>query len=97
MRADLKKKKQDEFALRSLLSSAKADLELAVNACGGPMRKMRQKISRLKHTIRGLCADIDEAISSSSSDTYNAASGNEGECEDDEEDEDAVPLTRRHP
>ena len=98
LRADLKKKKQDESALRSLLSSAEADLALAVDACGGPMRRMRQKSSRLEQNIRGLSTDIDDAISSSSSDTDDGASGNEGECDDDkEDDEDAVPLTRRRP
>jgi len=96
LRADLKKKNQDEFALRSLLSSAEADRARAIDTCGGLIRRMRQKISRLKQTIRRLSTDVD-AICSSSSDTTDGASGSEGECEDDDEDEESVPLTRRSP
>ncbi len=60
------------------------------------MRRMRQKISILKQTIRGLSTDVD-AISSSSSDTNDCASGSGGGCEDDDENEEAVPLTTRRP
>jgi hypothetical protein len=42
------------MALRSLLSAAESDLERVADAYCGPMRQMRQKISKLKQTIRGL-------------------------------------------
>ena len=101
LRADLKKKKQDESALRSLLSSAESDLARAIDASGGPIRRMRQKISRLKQTIRGLSVDIDvDALSSSSSDDVDDADdvGEDNvECDGDDEEQAAVTMTRRRP
>ncbi len=36
------------------MSAAEASLERVVDSYSGPMRGMRNKISKLKHTIRGL-------------------------------------------
>jgi hypothetical protein len=66
LRADSDKKKTDEIQLRSMLSAAKAELERVVDSYSGPMLGMRKKISKLKHTIRGLsehmlCDNADDS------------------------------------
>jgi hypothetical protein len=54
LRADLDKKKKHEIQWRPLLSAAEAKLERVVDSYSGPMRGMRKKVSKLKHTIRVL-------------------------------------------
>ena len=68
----------------------------AVDACGGPMRRMRQKISKLNQTMRGLSIIVD-ALSSFSSDEDDDAGDDGGKCENNDEDKEAVNLTRRCP
>jgi hypothetical protein len=60
------KKKTDEIQSRSLLSAAEAKLKRVVDLYSGPMRGMREKIRKLKHTIPGLslemfCDDADDS------------------------------------
>ncbi len=86
--------------MRLLLSSAESDLARAVDAYGGPMRRMRNKICKLKQTIRALSNDDDDALSlSSSSDDENNGEFEDGagECDEDGNEIDTLPLTRRRP
>ena len=100
LRADLKTEKHDESAMRSLLSSAESDLARVVDAYGGPMRRMRNKICKLKQTIRALSNDVDDVLSPSSScdDENNGECENgAGECDEDGNELYTLPLTRRRP
>jgi len=83
--------------MQSLLSSAEADLARAIDASGGPIRRMRQKISKPKQTIRCLSTKIDvDALSSFSSDEADGACEDDYECEKgSDEEQEAVTLTRR--
>jgi len=60
------------------------------------MRRMRQKISKLNQTMRGLSIIVD-ALSSFSSDEDDDAGDDGGKCENNDEDKEAVNLTRRCP
>ena len=55
---------------------------------------MRQKISKLKQTIQVLYIDVD-ALSSFSYDKDDNTSEDGGKCEDYDEDQEAVPPTRK--
>jgi len=91
LRADLNKKNQGGFSCRSLLSSVETNLACAIDAYGGPMRRMRNNMCKLKQTTRALCGCYDAYdLSSSSSDNENDGKCEDetGEREDDEEDGD---------
>ena len=63
LRADLKKKKQDESAIRSLLNSTISDLARVVDEYDGPIRRIRNIICKLKQTIRTLSHDDAHGLS----------------------------------
>jgi hypothetical protein len=86
----------DEGIARSLLSVAEAELEHVLDSTGGPVRRLRQKISRLNIRIRELSGD--DACATEEQDDDN------GDDEDDidnissnDDDDDVERRIRRRP
>jgi hypothetical protein len=95
----LDKKKKDEMQLRFLLSAVESEPERVVDAYGGPLRKMRQKICRLKLTIRGLSQQHDNILNDHDDDSGDCATNLDSDGSNDSEFEEgnATPVQRKHP
>jgi hypothetical protein len=89
LRAALEKQIVDEKATRSLLSVAESELARVVDSAGGPVRRLRQKISRLNIRIRQLSGDVVMCTT----DDDNDASSHEYFSSDDDEER----VVRRRP
>ncbi len=93
------RKKKDEIQLRSLSSAADLQLERVVDAYGGPLRKIRQKICRLKLTIRGLSHHHDNIFNNDDDDSGDGATNHDSDGSNDSEFEevDAPSVQRKRP
>jgi hypothetical protein len=93
LRAAIEKKKEDEKIARSLLSVAEAEFERVLDSGGGPVRRLREKISRLNIRIRELSGDDVCAPEKD-----NGSGDDEGDIENlsFDDDEDIESIIRRH-
>ncbi len=81
------------------MSAAELELERVVDSYGGPFRKMRQKICRLKLTIRGLSQQHDTILNDNDDDSGDGATNLDSDGSNDSEFEegDVTPVQRKRP
>jgi hypothetical protein len=96
LRAALERKKVDEGIARSLLSVAERESESVLDSAGGPVRRLRKKISRLNIRIRELSGDIvcttdEDDVADNDATIDNSFSSS------DEDDTDDKKMCRRRP
>jgi len=97
--ADIARKKQVEDTLRASLSVAEDELKESIDAYGGPMRRMRNQVCKLKAKIRLMSStrinndDTDAVFGDDESAEFSSSSSDDSGVDDGF----AAPLTRKRP